>query len=138
VVTLTLALGIGANTAIFTLVNAVMVRSLPVEKPAEASINDLFRSVVADTVGSELSAESKQTIAALGTELVPFSKGFSPLRLRYSRPLLFLMSVVGLRQEAQTIPVAAGVYARPCSSLRSQSPCPCWSPRACCWQASRT
>jgi predicted permease len=32
---LTLALGIGANTAIFTLVNAVMLNSLPVEKPEE-------------------------------------------------------------------------------------------------------
>ena len=32
---LTLALGIGANTAIFTLVNAVMLNSLPVDKPEE-------------------------------------------------------------------------------------------------------
>jgi predicted permease len=32
---ITLALGIGANTAIFTLVNAVMLKSLPVEKPEE-------------------------------------------------------------------------------------------------------
>ena len=32
---LTLALGIGANTAIFTLVNAVMLKSLPVERPEE-------------------------------------------------------------------------------------------------------
>src|SRR4026208_876835 len=32
---LTLALGIGANTTIFTLVNAVMLKSLPVQKPEE-------------------------------------------------------------------------------------------------------
>jgi predicted permease len=35
VATLTLALGIGANTAIFTLIHAVMMQSLPVMRPAE-------------------------------------------------------------------------------------------------------
>jgi predicted permease len=35
VVVLTLALGIGANTAIFSLIDAVMLRSLPVESPKE-------------------------------------------------------------------------------------------------------
>ncbi len=35
VVLLTLALGIGANTAIFSLIDAVMLRSLPVENPKE-------------------------------------------------------------------------------------------------------
>ena len=35
VAVLTLALGIGANTAIFTVINTLMLRSLPVGKPHE-------------------------------------------------------------------------------------------------------
>ncbi len=39
-----LAVGIGANTAIFSLVNSIMLRDLPLEEPEE--LVDIYRSVV--------------------------------------------------------------------------------------------
>ena len=39
-----LAVGIGANTAIFSLVNSIMLRDLPVEEPEE--LVDIYRSIV--------------------------------------------------------------------------------------------
>lgn len=58
--------------------------------------NDLFRRLVAGTASSQVSEESRQRIVGLATELVPFSRGFSPLRIRYAEPLVFLMVIVGL------------------------------------------
>jgi predicted permease len=43
VAVVSLAIGIGANTAIFSLVNAVILRDLPVERPEE--LVDIYRSV---------------------------------------------------------------------------------------------
>jgi len=49
---LTLALGIGANTAIFSVVNAIMLRFLPVERPEELISLSAVRAGVADPVFS--------------------------------------------------------------------------------------
>ena len=50
VAVITLALGIGANTAIFTLVNALLLKSLPVERPNELVLlgHGLDRGVVGE------------------------------------------------------------------------------------------
>jgi predicted permease len=52
VVLLSLALGIGANTAVFTLVDAVVFRSLPVAQPHELVAIGDTRAVGAATIGS--------------------------------------------------------------------------------------
>ena len=44
VAALTLALGIGANTAIFSLINAVLLKMMPVHNPKELVVGDPGRA----------------------------------------------------------------------------------------------
>ena len=85
-VIVTLALGIGANTAIFSLLNAIVLRTLPVPAPHELSL--LFKTMppsVGDVIGSDRSDIFSYTAVArferalpAGVQLAALS---SPMRL---------------------------------------------------------
>lgn len=82
VVLATLALGIGANTAIFSVVNAVLLRPLPYEEPSELVM--LFRTV--PRLGFDRSVVSYPDFADWREQSESFSEmgayGFSQLNFR--------------------------------------------------------
>ncbi|HET9371733.1 MAG TPA: ABC transporter permease, partial [Vicinamibacterales bacterium] len=75
VAVLTLALGLGANTAIFTLLHAVMLRSLPVTRPTELyRLGDTFNCCVNSGLQTSYSLFSYPLFAHLRDELKEFDE----------------------------------------------------------------
>lgn len=66
------------------------------EAQAGARTTDLFRELLREEAGSEITPQVEAEVSKKTIELVPFGKGFSFLRNRYARPLLMLTVVVGL------------------------------------------
>lgn len=88
-VVLTLALGIGATTAIFTLVHAVLLRSLPVTKPSELyRVGDIEKCCVNGGMQEDWSIFSYEKYKALRdgtsgfTELAAFQAGRTLMGVR--------------------------------------------------------
>ena len=100
---LTLALGIGATTSIFTLVNAVLMKSLPVAKPGE--LYRLGRQIHCCYLGGY--SQDKE-FSLVSYELYEYlrdnTKGFSELAAFPSIQLLFGVRRAGSSDAAQSYP----------------------------------
>ena len=67
---LSLALGIGANTAIFTLIDALMLRTLPVDRPQEL---ERFESYYSNPMYRELRERNQAFSALIASQATPVS-----------------------------------------------------------------
>ncbi len=85
IVILSLALGIGANTAIFQLLNAVRLRSLPVENPQELANVKIVKSPQGRT-GAFVGSNPQMTYA-IWQQVRNQQQGFSRLGVWYSQRL---------------------------------------------------
>jgi predicted permease len=85
---LTLALGIGANTAIFTLINAVMLKSLPVPHPEQLVLlswdTHKWRPTDSETGGESALAFAYPAFAQLRQDNQDFSSMFAFVPLGFS------------------------------------------------------
>lgn len=127
VAVLTLALGIGANTAVFTLVNALLLKSLPVQHPEQlvalgdpAAVHDAWTgSPVIDEFSNPLYRELRDrtsvfsgmaavgyggaTVGDAGQSAAPEASGEKPVRLVTGNyfPLLGVRPAAGRLLDAQ-------------------------------------
>src|SRR5262245_60949085 len=106
VAVLTLALGIGANTAIFSVVNAVLLRPLPYQKPSRLVLLwQRFTRLGLDRVvvsASEFSDYRDQTtsfeeIAAFGYESFNLTGGNEPERIQGAVVSASLFPLLGVK-----------------------------------------
>lgn len=103
---LTLALGIGANTAIFSVVNAVLLRPLPLKEPtrlvmvwnngAEAAGGDRTPLAIADLLDWRAQSRSFESIGAFQNGTFNYTSGEVPEQLRGVGVTANLLGVLGV------------------------------------------
>ncbi|MEO5721354.1 MAG: ABC transporter permease [Chthoniobacterales bacterium] len=93
---LTLALGIGANTAIFTVVNGILLRPLPYPAPQELVTFRAQQSVLELNDIAEQS-RSFSGIGGIGLQATDFSGGGEPMQLEVGLVAGDFFSVLGTR-----------------------------------------
>src|SRR5262245_38127954 len=102
---LTLALGIGANTAIFSVVNAVLLKPLPFKEPerlvmvwnrgAEAAGGDRTPLAVADLLDWRAQSRSFAEIGAFQNIMYSYTGGDSPERIQAAGVTANFFSILG-------------------------------------------
>ena len=80
VAVITLALGIGANTAIFTVVNGLLLRPLPYVEPDRLVVLKQRQSVL-ELADVQAQSSSFTAISGLGTQAADYSGGGEPVQL---------------------------------------------------------
>jgi predicted permease len=109
IATLTLALGIGANTAIFSAVNAVLFRPLPFNDPerlvmvwnrgAEAAGGDRTPLAVADLLDWRAQSRSFAEIGAYQDRMFSYTGGDSPERIQAAGVTANFFSILGAQAQ---------------------------------------
>ena len=109
VAVVTLALGIGANTAIFSVVNAVLLRPLPFReserlvmawnKGAEAAGGDRTPLAVADLLDWRAQSQSFESVGAFQHRYFNYIGGASPERVRGANVTADFFATLGVKAE---------------------------------------